>query len=86
MDVINYSASRRLFTIARGHPYERDAFHALFAGLDEYDVNHAEQPVAQQLLGSETASEFVALFRYYIQGVTLISEPTMGLVSHATTS
>ena len=50
MDIINYSAGKKLLTLARGHPYERDAFHALTEGLDEFDINHVEQPVAQRLL------------------------------------
>ena len=49
MDVIAYGAERKLLTIARGHPYDRTAFAALFDGLDEYDVCHVEQPVAQRL-------------------------------------
>jgi type 1 glutamine amidotransferase len=81
MDVINYSASRRLLTIARGHPYERDAFHALFEGLDEYDVNHVEQPVAQQLLGPATASEFDAILCYDMPGVDFTSENAPQLVA-----
>ena len=39
MSIVNYSASHRLLTLARGHPYDREAFAALFEGLDEYDVS-----------------------------------------------
>ena len=50
MGVINYAAERRLLTVARGHPYERDAFAGLFEGLEEFDVCHVEQPAAQRLM------------------------------------
>jgi len=69
MDVIKYSAPRRLLAIARGHPYERDAFTALLADLEEFDVSHVEQPVAQRLLNPRTAREFDAVICYDMPGV-----------------
>lgn len=80
MSIINYSAERRLLTIARGHPYERDAFAALFEGLDEYDVCHAEQPVAQQLLGPQTAGQFDAILCYDMPGVDFTAADAPALV------
>lgn len=80
MDVINYAAERRLLTLARGHPYERDAFHGLFEGLAEYDVCHAEQPVAQQLLGPEATHTFDAIVCYDMPGVDFTSAETPGLI------
>lgn len=73
MDVINYAAQRRLLTLARGHPYERDAFHGLFEGLDDYDVCHAEQPVAQRLLGPDAPDSFDAIVCYDMPGVDFTS-------------
>ncbi len=69
MDVIRYSAPRRLLAIARGHPYERDAFAALLTGLEEFDISHVEQPVAQRLLNPRTAREFDAVLCYDMPGV-----------------
>lgn len=69
MSIINYSAAHRLLTLARGHPYEREAFSGLFDGLDEFDVCHAEQPVAQRLLGLQTAQDFDAIVCYDMPGV-----------------
>ena len=40
MDIINYSASHKLLALARGHPYERDAYAALLSGLENFDVCH----------------------------------------------
>jgi len=81
VDVINYAAERRLLTLARGHPYERDAFRGLFEGLDEYDVCHAEQPVAQQLLGPKAVDNFDALVCYDMPGVDFTSTEAPGLAA-----
>ena len=61
MDVIRYSAPRRLLTIARGHPYDRQALAALCAGLDEFDSCLVEQPAAQRLLNPATVQELDGL-------------------------
>ena len=73
MSIVNYSASHRLLTLARGHPYDREAFTALFDGLDEYDVCHAEQPAAQHCLGPATARDFDAILCYDMPGVDFTS-------------
>lgn len=69
MDIIRYHAPRRLLAIARGHPYDREAFAALAAGLEEFDACHVEQPVAQRLLNPATAAGFDALLCYDMPGV-----------------
>jgi type 1 glutamine amidotransferase len=80
VDVIKYSAPRRLLTIARGHPYERDAFSALFADLDEFDVCHVEQPAAQQLLNPGAAQTFDAILCYDMPGVDFTAADSPGHV------
>ncbi|GAB5452831.1 MAG: hypothetical protein Hals2KO_31590 [Halioglobus sp.] len=79
MDVINYSASQRLITIARGHPYDRDAFHALTDGLDEFDICHVEQPLAQRLLNPVTAAQYDALLCYDMPGVDFTVQDAPGM-------
>ncbi len=81
MGIINYAAERRLLTVARGHPYERDAFAGLFEGLDEFDVCHVEQPAAQRLMGPELARDVSALVCYDMPGVDFTGGgPEAGLV------
>ena len=62
MSIINYSATRKLLTVARGHPYERDAFAGLFSGLDEFEVCHVEQPVVafSMIVTFKLGSSFLA--------------------------
>jgi type 1 glutamine amidotransferase len=69
MSIINYSAAHRLLTLARGHPYDRETFSTLFDGLDEFDICHAEQPVARRLLGLQAAQDFDAIVCYDMPGV-----------------
>jgi uncharacterized protein len=80
VDIINYSAQRKLLTIARGHPYERDAFHNLVEGLEAFDTSHVEQPVAQRLLNKATAAEYDALLCYDMPGVDFTAAEPPGLV------
>ena len=80
MDIINYKAPRKLLTTARGHPYEREAFHALTSGLEDFDVSHVEQPAAARLLNVDTAKDFDALLCYDMPGVDFTAEQPPGLV------
>jgi hypothetical protein len=80
MDIIHYGARQKLLTTARGHPYDRDAFHQLTATLQDFDVTHVEQPVAQRLLNSTTAAGFDALLCYDMPGVDFTTEDPPGLV------
>lgn len=85
MDVINYRPAKKLLTLARGHPYEREAFHRLTQGLTEapdgFDVCHVEQPAAQQLLNVQTASDFDALLCYDMPGVDFSADNPPQLVA-----
>lgn len=81
MDVINYSASRRLLTVARGHPYERDAFFNLFQGLDEFDTCHVEQPLAMQCYGPSLCDEYAAIVCYDMPGVDFTRGAAPGLLA-----
>jgi hypothetical protein len=80
LSIINYSATRRLLTIARGHPYERDAFAGLFETLADFDVCHVEQPLAQRLLGPGAADEFDAIVCYDMPGVDFTAADAPRLV------
>lgn len=74
MDVIGYHAADRLLTIGRGHPYPREDFFQLTADLEGFDVCHVEQPVAQRLIGVQTAAEFSAMLCYDMPGVDFTAQ------------
>jgi type 1 glutamine amidotransferase len=81
MSIINYSAPLKLLALARGHPYEREAYAGLLGGLDEFDVCHVEQPVAQRLLNRQAASEFDAIVCYDMPGVDFTAADAPRLVT-----
>jgi type 1 glutamine amidotransferase len=69
MSIINYSAPQRLLVTARGHPYERDAFSALFEGLDDFAWCLVEQPAAASLFEPGLRDRFDACVCYDMPGV-----------------
>ncbi len=80
MSIINYSAPMRLLAIARGHPYEREAFAALLQGLDEFDVCHVEQPAVQRCLGPQAARDYDAILCYDMPGIDFTAPDAPRLV------
>lgn len=81
MSIINYSAPRRLLAVARGHPYEREAFADLLQGLEEFDVCHVEQPAALHCLNPRSARDFDAIVCYDMPGVDFTAPDAPRLVS-----
>ena len=81
MSIINYHAPCQLLAIARGHPYEREAFSDLLSGLDEFDVCHVEQPAAQRCLGPQAARDYNAILCYDMPGVDFSADDAPRLVA-----
>jgi uncharacterized protein len=81
MSIINYSAPKRLLAIARGHPYEREAFAGLLHGLEEFDVCHVEQPAAQRCLGPQAARDYDAILCYDMPGIDFTAADAPRLVA-----
>ncbi len=81
MSIINYSAPKRLLAVARGHPYEREAFAGLLQGLDDFDVCHVEQPAAQRCLGPQAASDYDAILCYDMPGIDFTAADAPRLVT-----
>ncbi len=69
MSIINYSAGKRLLVAARGHPYERDAFAALFESLEDFCWSLVEQPLAADLLKPDLVDRVDACVFYDMPGV-----------------
>jgi len=80
MSTINYNATENLLVVARGHPYERDAFCALFDALEEYRWSLVEQPAAQQFFHPDQADRNAAFVCYDMPGVNFLAEDPPALV------
>lgn len=81
MSTINYSAANRLLVTARGHPYERDAFAAVFDGLEDFAWSLVEQPAAQYLISPKLGAWFSACVCYDMPGVDFTAANPPGVVS-----
>ena len=75
MDLIDYRPGRRVLAVARGHPYDRNAFLSLFEGLEGYDVCLVEQPLAQQCFHPEIIRDYDAVVCYDMPGVDFAAQP-----------
>ena len=53
----------------KGHPFDREAFFALFDSMDGWLWTHVEQPAAAHLLAPEAASDFAAILFYDVPGI-----------------
>lgn len=80
MSTINYNATENLLVVARGHPYERDAFCALFDALGEYRWSLVEQPAAQRFFHPDQAECNAAFVCYDMPGVNFMAEDPPALV------
>lgn len=80
MGIINYAAEHQLLVTARGHPYERDAFCALFDPLADFSWSLVEQPAAQHLFTPAMKDNFVACVCYDMPGVDFTAEDPPGVI------
>jgi type 1 glutamine amidotransferase len=80
MGIINYAAEKQLLVTARGHPYERDAFSALFDPLEDYCWSLVEQPAARYLFNPAMKERFDACVCYDMPGVDFTAEDPPGLI------
>lgn len=63
-------ADKEILLITKGHPFERDAFFALFDGLPGVTWTHVEQPAAQVFFDPDLAAAYDAFVLYDMPGIT----------------
>ena len=74
MGVINYSASKQVLVVARGHPYPRDALAQVFDGLSDYCWSLVEQPAAGRFFSAESVGDYSAIVCYDMPGIDFTVE------------
>jgi type 1 glutamine amidotransferase len=67
--VIRYDIPKNLLVATKGHPFDREAFFAMFDAMDGLTWTHVEQPAAAQLFDVEAASPFAAFVLYDVPGI-----------------
>jgi len=60
----------RVAVVTKGHPFDADAFFAVFDSFDDVDWTHVEHPDALDLVRPERAAEFDVFVMYDMPGIT----------------
>ena len=79
MGIIDYHSPLNILVSVKGHPYERDAFAALFESFDGIRHTFVEQPASQAFLNPEAAEPWDVIVFYDMPGVDFSTQPP-GLV------
>ena len=69
MSFIRYGAETNVLLVTKGHPFDRDAFAAIFESFAEVATTTVEQPAAQRLLEPAAASPYDAIVFYDMPGI-----------------
>ncbi len=69
MPVITYNAKMNVLVAAKGHPYLRDAFMAIFDKMEGVAATLVEQPAAALLMNPQAMADFDALVLYDMPGL-----------------
>ncbi len=69
MGFLRYGAPTNVLLVTKGHPFERDAFFAVFEGWRDVACTAVEQPAAQALLTPEAAAPYDAIVFYDMPGI-----------------
>jgi type 1 glutamine amidotransferase len=67
--IIRYGEALNVLVAAKGHPYSRDSFMAIFDGMEGIAATLVEQPAAARLMNPEAMSGFDALVLYDMPGL-----------------
>jgi type 1 glutamine amidotransferase len=69
MSIIRYDAPLQVLTVTKGHPFERDAFFAIFEGFPDIAYTSVEQPAAQAFFTPAMAAPYDAFVLYDMPGI-----------------
>ncbi len=69
MPIIRYGEKLNVLVAAKGHPYQRDAFMAMFDEMESVASTLVEQPAAALLMNPEAMRGFDALVLYDMPGL-----------------
>jgi uncharacterized protein len=69
MPIIRYGEKLNVLVVAKGHPYLRDPFMAMFDEMDGVATTLVEQPLASRLMNPDGLKGFDALVLYDMPGV-----------------
>lgn len=80
MGVIRYGEPINALVAVKGHPFQRDAFAAIFETMEGVGATIVEQPAAAQLMTPDGLSPYDALVLYDMPGLDFGGEERPGFV------
>ncbi len=69
MGLLRYDAPLNVLLFTKGHPFQRDAFHAVFDGMGDIAVTAVEHPAAEAFYSPDTAAPFDTIVCYDMPGI-----------------
>lgn len=69
MGIVRYDAPLSALVLTKGHPFERDPFHAVLESWSDIACTAVEHPAAQSFLNPEAARPYDALVFYDMPGI-----------------
>lgn len=69
MSIIQYGEPLNVLLAVKGHPFERDAFYAIFEAMEGVSAAMVDQPAAAQLMTPEGLAPYDALVLYDMPGL-----------------
>jgi uncharacterized protein len=73
MGVVRYGESLNVLVAVKGHPFQRDAFAAIFDDMPGVSATFVDQPAAAHLLSLEGLAPYQALVLYDMPGLDFLS-------------
>jgi uncharacterized protein len=74
MPIIHYRAPIKVLVAVRGHPFDRNAFDAMFLAMPGVSASMVDQPAAAQLMNPAAMANYDALVLYDMPGVDFTVE------------
>jgi hypothetical protein len=81
MSMIRYGAKLNVLLVTKGHPFARDAFHALFDAIPDCAVTAVEHPAAELFFSPALAAPYDAIVLYDMPGIDFAQRNPLGMVA-----
>jgi type 1 glutamine amidotransferase len=75
LGIIDYHSPLNVLISVKGHPYERDAFAAVFESFEGLRHTFIEQPASQALMNPKAAAPWDVLVFYDMPGIDFSTQP-----------
>ena len=73
MPVIRYGEPLKILVSVKGHPFDRNAFAAVFEDMEGIQASFVDQPAAGRLMNPEAMAGFEALVLYDMPGIDFLA-------------